>query len=591
VRRTTALDDDIDTIGCRRVSKGEQAVEWKASLRQQTEAMLALAEKLGRVLRPEHIWEDRFSGEDAEDRKGFMAVVEFCRSHPRPRSRPGYVLFFNDSRFGRFREPDEAPHWRFEMHKCGWTVRFCENDDTDHPTTRHVMRAVGGAQASEYLANLRSTAKRGARGAAEQGLWQNEAPFGYRRLATAAGREPVVLEAGQRKSDDQQVRLTPGPKEEGELVQWMFQTYADGVLPLRRLAQALRRKAPGRLGWSHQAVAKMLANQTYLGHVIWCRRPHDKHERKEVKIRPESEWVVRENAHEPLVTQEVFDRVQARLAENKARTRSATSDYVLSGLVRCTYCGRPYIGGGGGSRKPGKDPDRNRIYKCAGSDHNNPVCPGRIGTVLKRVLEHIVIRMVTQVVSDPTVQRLIREEVERYLRELRSGSGEEKTSLTARQQKLAKEKGNLVDAIAEGVLTTEDAKAKMDRLRDESQDVEQKLARLGALPKVERQLAREADRLAQLAADFPARAKELSGPALRELLKPWIEEATFDKMSRVVSLTIRRVPAVASSRGGDLIAAAGRVQVQARLPRLERGSIGRYGAPNYSVVPIERKTI
>lgn len=582
MKKTPAQAADVDTIGCRRVSKGEQAAEWKASLRQQTEAMLALAEKLGRVLRPELIWEDRFSGEDAEDRKGFMAVVEFCRSHPRPRSRPGYVLFFNDSRFGRFRDPDEAAHWRFEMHKCGWVVRFCENDDTDHPTTRHVMRAVGGAQASEYLANLRATAKRGARGAAEQGLWQNEAPFGYRRLATAAGREPVVLEVGQRKSDDQQVRLTPGPKEEVELVQWMFQTYADGVLPLRRLAQAMRRKAPGRLGWSHQAVAKMLANQTYLGHVIWCRRPHDKHERKEIKVRPESEWVVRENAHEPLITQEVFDRVQARLAENRKRTRGTASDYVLSGLIRCTHCGRRYIGGGGGRSGPCEDPGRYRIYKCSGSDNNHRVCPGKIGTVAKRVVEPVVIGLVAETVSDPAVQTMIREEIERYLRELRGGSGEEKAALTARKQKLEQEKNNLVDAIAAGVLTKDEAKAKMDRIRGDLQDAQDRLARLGALPKLERQLAKEADRLAKLAADFPARARELSGPALRELLKPWIEDATFDKETRELTVTVRRVPATGGTDGTKWLPNTGRVHFAVTLHAVTRDAGGRFKRSEHS---------
>ena len=56
----------------------------------------------------------------------------------------------------------------------------------------------------------------------------------------------------------------------------------------------------------------------------------------------------------------------------------------------------------------------------------------------------------------------------------------------------------------------------MDRLRDDLQEAEQKLARLSALPKVERQLAREADRLAKLAADFPARANELSEQLVRQ---------------------------------------------------------------------------
>lgn len=91
--------------------------------------------------------------------------------------------------------------------------------------------------------------------------------------------------------------------------------------------------------------------------------------------------------------------------------------------------------------------------------------------------------------------------------------------------------------------------------------MEHKLARLSALPKVERELAREADRLVRLAADFSARARELTGPALRELLKPWLQEATFDKNTRVLSVTVRRVPAAVEMQEEDWTAAAGAVQV------------------------------
>jgi len=132
------------------------------------------------------------------------------------------------------------------------------------------------------------------------------------------------------------------------------------------------------------------------------------------------------------------------------------------------------------------------------------------------------------------------------------------------------------------VLTTEDAKAKMDRLRDDLQDVEKKLARLRALPKVERDLAREADRLAKLAADFPARAKELRGPALRELLKPWIEDATFDKETRELTLTVKRVPATGGTGGTEWQPNAGRVHFAVPLPAVARGSGGRFQRPEFS---------
>lgn len=583
MKRTAATDAHVDTVGYRRVSKGEQAAEWKASLRQQTEAVTALAEKLGRTLDPAFIWEDRFSGEDAESRDGFMALVAFCRAHPRKKARPGYALFLNDSRFGRFRDPDEAAYWRFELQKSGWIARFAENDETQHPTTRHMMRAIGGAQASEYLAKLRENAKRGASGAAAAGLWQNEAPFGYRRLATASGRAPVVLEIGQRKSDDQQVRLTPGPKDEVALVRWAFETYADGLLSVGKLAQEMRRKAP-RLKWSKQNLAKMLANEAYLGHVIWGRRPHDKEERKEVTVRPESEWTICRDAHEPLVTQELFDRVRDRLALNRRQTRAAAGAYPLSGLIRCTHCGKHYAGGGG-PRGPADDPERYRIYRCTGSHDDNRVCPGRIGTIQKRVIEPIVIGLVSEIVSAPEVQAMIREEVEAYLVARHGSSNEEKAALNARKQVLDREKANLVDAIAAGVLTHGDAKPTMDRVRAGLEDVERAVGRLEAMAAFEKDLAREADRLAGLAGDFAARARELKGPALRELIAPWIEDARFDKVSRVLELTVRRVPQLVANSVPDQGLQTDPHGVRARVmfPAHERDARGRYQTPTYKI--------
>lgn len=110
-----------------------------------------------------------------------------------------------------------------------------------------------------------------------------------------------------------------------------------------------------------------------------------------------------------------------------------------------------------------------------------------------------------------------------------------------------------------------------------------------ALPKVERQLAREADRLAQLAADFPARAKELSGPALRELLKPWIEEATFDKVTHVLTVTVRKVPAAGGTKGSDWRPNVGGVHFEVRLPIPRHGPDGRFSAPDYRKISVKRK--
>jgi len=56
-------------------------------------------------------------------------------------------------------------------------------------------------------------------------------------------------------------------------------------------------------------------------------------------------------------------------------------------------------------------------------------------------------------------------------------------------------------------------------------------------------LAAERDAMVALASDFAARAREATGPALRELVRPWLANAVVDKEARTLTLSIRCIPA------------------------------------------------
>jgi DNA invertase Pin-like site-specific DNA recombinase len=568
----------VRAIAYRRVSKGEQAAAWKTSLATQTSAVLELAIKLGVDLRDELIFEDRFSGEDVEGRPGFRALIEYCRAHPQPRSAPGYALFYNDSRFGRFRDPGEAPYWRVKLSKTGWIVRFCVNDDTENTTARHIIRAVGEAQASEYLDNLRRNTRNGARGAAALGLWQNEAPFGYRRLASAPGRPDMVLDIGQRKSDDQTVRLTPDPDGEVEILRWMFETYAAGKMSLGTMVLDVRRRAP-RLKWSKANLSKMLRNRTYLGEVIWCRRPHDKQERVDTPVRPPEEWVVVEGAHPAIITPELFAAVQARLERNRREVRARASVYPLSGLVKCATCGARYVGGGGvKNHKDPSDPDRYRFYREAGDTYDKPPCGSKWGTVTRRVLEPAVVAEIARSVSDPVVQKAIRAEVDRRVAELRAGGEQPLRDARKEEQAAEDARERLVRSIRDGLVTDGEARGAMEEARDRIQRAKQEVNRREHADVAARDLEAERERLVVLAADFPARARAATGPELRELIEPWIESATFDKDTRELVLAVRVVPSLQPSRAAPRAA----VQRRLHLRAAPRSTASRRHAPNHS---------
>jgi DNA invertase Pin-like site-specific DNA recombinase len=113
-RSATPVATGPDTVGYIRVSTEDQARDEKSSLADQRAAISALAAKLDRALAATDVFGDPgISGQTAEGRPGFMALIKYCEANRRPAKSPGLVLVLNDSRFGRFRDPEEAAHWRF----------------------------------------------------------------------------------------------------------------------------------------------------------------------------------------------------------------------------------------------------------------------------------------------------------------------------------------------------------------------------------------------------------------------------------------------------------------------------------------------
>jgi site-specific DNA recombinase len=534
----------MDTLGYIRVSTEQQATTEKTSLADQRRLLVDLATKLGRILEPGAIFEDAgFSGATVEGRPAFMEMLRYCETNPRAASAKCMILTLNDSRFGRFDDPEEAGHWRFVLKKLGWPVRFCESDDVEDPVARGVIRFIGSAQASEYRANLRRTAKRSARSTAEKGLWQQEAPLGYRRLATRGDGAERILDIGQRKSADEVSRLALGPDHEQEAIRWMFESYAAGGISLGALARELVNRFPFRL-WSTSTVGATLRNPAYMGDVVWCRRVTDKTERLTRTVRDKADWVIVRGAHPAIISRELYATAQRRMATNKRQTTATAGGYPLTGLIRCRQCGKHFAGGGGRKGPPG-DVDRYRFYKDTGGTMRVPVCSAPITTLRKRWLEEQVTTAVARLAVDPRTQDLIRAEVERVMLASRDSGKERHAGLERDKKRLVAEQQRLIDAIAKGTLSDSEAANNMANLRRQISAKEAEIHQLRFAARAKDSTQRDVDRMIAIAQDFPTQAKRLHGLALREVLAPWIADAVVDKEKRVLNLTLWRIPGAA----------------------------------------------
>jgi DNA invertase Pin-like site-specific DNA recombinase len=565
----------IPTVAYVRVSREEQARGDRTSLAQQQQAIADLAMRLHCEPPSQSFVDPGVSGGTAEDRPGFMALVAYCEANMRPRKSPGYVLVLNDSRWGRFEESEDSIYWQARLRHAGWHVRFAEADDTDNRKVRNILRTIYSVEASAYREQIKANARRGTRGTAALGYWQNEAPIGYRRLASEPGRDGRTLEIGQRKGHSERVRLTPGPDHEVSLIRWMFETYAEGGVSLGDLVRALGDRWPDR-PWSRQTVGMILKNPAYVGDVVWCRRPHDKLERQETRVRPREEWVTTADAHPPLVSRQLYQRVQDRLRANKVTLRHSRVDYLLSGLIHCAQCGEPYIGAGGPIGPEG-DEDRYRFYRDRGFDRG--VCLKPLGTMQRRQVEPLVIDTVTSVVGHPSWLDKISREFERLLDRAMAHQSDGRTDVTVERARLLAERERLVTAIGSGTVTEAEAHKRLSALRDQLERLAQ-----------DDQWGRFADRrvvavtreqLMASAREFPEAMDRLRGSKRRELLAGWIHAATMDKLSRILTLQIRPsvglfsvldgTPARASHQQGSRLVVTRQLQLPQHIVR-KRGA-------------------
>jgi DNA invertase Pin-like site-specific DNA recombinase len=534
----TTERESAPCIGYLRVSTERQAGELHTSLADQETAIRALAERLGLEV---GAWyrDEGASGATVDQRPAFRALIEACERDRRTLRAPGHVLVLNDSRFGRFPDPDEAAAVRFRLKQAGWLVRFCESDDVQDPMFRPVIRALGSAQASEYRRAIQRNARRGARGTAELGFWGREAPFGYRRRVVQPTGAERVLERGQLKAPNEKVALTPH-EEEARVVLWAFEAYASGEHSLSSLAQALALRVPWRR-WSRRTAQALLLNPAYRGDVLGGRRSAERVERLLPPVGPEPEWYGREDAHPAIVSRTLFQRAQDRLARNRRRGGAAHTEYLLSGLLVCPYCGHAFVGGGGG-RSRTRNPERThrRFYRDRGGTLGT--CPGPIGTVMRHLVDDAAVATLTRTIASPTVRRRMASALDGLL-EARADTGAEPEAwLRTRRSKLEQKRDRLVRAVTDGTILPHEAAGELARLRAEIEraTAELETARFrGRAPAVR---SEDRDRLLRVALDFPAQAKRLTGQALRGLIEPWLHSATFDKVTRVLTLAVRPLP-------------------------------------------------
>ena len=91
--------------------------------------------------------------------------------------------------------------------------------------------------------------------------------------------------------------------------------------------------------WTSSMICKMLRNIVYLGHIAQGKTTKVSFKSHITLQNPQDEWIIAENMHEPLISQETFYNVQKRSVARRHLPKT-TFINIFSGIAKCADCGR-----------------------------------------------------------------------------------------------------------------------------------------------------------------------------------------------------------------------------------------------------------
>ena len=140
-----------------------------------------------------------------------------------------------------------------------------------------------------------------------------------------------------------------------------------------------KREIPSPKGarWCNVTVRRILVDETHLGKIIYNKTKGDGHKNRPNKPKweriPKDQWIVVENRHKPVKTQEEHEKILIGIQRNSTSPfRRSEHHYPFKGLIKCGICGY----GLPMEYKRGKDLI---VKKCWHYDHLGNKCPNSSG--------------------------------------------------------------------------------------------------------------------------------------------------------------------------------------------------------------------
>ena len=469
-----------------RVSSDRQDVDLSVSA--QLRALKEYAKANGYSVAREYI-DEAESGRVA-DRPQFREMIE---EGSQPQAPFEVILVWKFSRFTRKRE--HAVAFKAQLRRKGIRVVSITEQAEDNATGR-LLEGIIESVDEYYSENLAQEVVRGMREAASRGFFLgSNAPFGYRKIKVQDGpKERPTLE------------IDPAT---APVVKEIFESSLRGN-GLKEICKTLNDRGITNRGkrWYKGTLHYALRNEAYTGAAVWGKTSKDGQAPDPVRV---------EGAWPALVSRELFEDVQQAMrdrAPNVQRPGRVGSKYLLSGLLKCGVCGKPY-------RAQGAKSGQFAYYICGTLfTEGAGTCSARYLSAPK-VEDFVVDKIRERILNEETIVELVTlvaEEIDAIAGEM-SGRLE---VIEAELEDVRRRLEKLYEAIETSDLTLEVLSPRIFSLRHREEQLE------SARDDAERQLEQlrveipTADVIREYVADFREFLKEGTFPERKALIRNFV---------------------------------------------------------------------
>ena len=279
----------------------------------QLKAIRDYARKNDMILPEEFIFVDEgISGRKAAKRPEFMKMIGTAKIKPKQFD---VILLWKFSRFARNRE-DSIVYKSMLRKQCGIEV-ISISEQLGEDKTSILIEALIEAMDEYYSINLAEEVRRGMTENAQRGEVVSTPPFGY---------------------DVKDNVFVPNP-ETAPIVKMIFNKYLSGRGCLEIAKELNTMGIITKYGnkWENRGVEYVLRNVVYTGKLTWTPVKSKTRDYKNEAT------IITQGKHEPIIEQEIFDKVQKMILEKKKlfpkHSRQSSNEFMLKGFLKCSNCG------------------------------------------------------------------------------------------------------------------------------------------------------------------------------------------------------------------------------------------------------------